>query len=172
MGYKTPDGREEPGFGLDERAMLLGWLNFHRETAIFKLEGLSEEDARRRPVSTSQLTPLGIVYHLALVEWGWFRSAFAGEPQSTIWEESGDDDIEFKTVKPVAEVIAFYREQIALSDAIIAGASLDDVGQPKRESRDSPPTMRWIIMHMIEETARHNVHLDLLRELVDGATGT
>jgi hypothetical protein len=171
MAHKTRDGREEPDFELNERDMLAGWLRFHRETAIHKLEGLSGDDATRRPVTTSLLNPAGIVYHLAFVEWGWFRSVFAGEPEAAIWDESGDDDIEFKTDKSVAEVVAFYRQQIALADEIFQNASLDDVGKIKRDTWDSPPTLRWVVMHMIEETARHNGHLDLLREMIDGATG-
>jgi uncharacterized damage-inducible protein DinB len=171
MAEVMPGGRAEPEFGLDEREMLLGWLKFHRETAIWKLEGLSDEDARRRPVETSLLTPIGIVLHLAHVEWGWFRTMFTNTPPDTMWEESGDDDIEFKTQQPVAEVVAFYREQIAIADEIIADHSLDDVAIFKREKWTEPPTLRWCVTHMIEETARHNGHLDLLREMIDGATG-
>jgi hypothetical protein len=171
MGHQTDDGREEPDFQLGERETLLGWLTFHRETAIHKLEGLSDEDACRRIVPTSELTPVGVVNHLAYVEWGWFREVFAGEPGATIWAESGDDDIEFKTRDAVADVVAFYREQIARSDEILARASLDDVAVFKRDTWPEAPTMRWIVTHMIEETARHNGHLDLMRELIDGATG-
>lgn len=171
MGHELAGGREEPDFQLDERETLLGWLTFHRETAIYKLKGLSDEDARKRPIPTSLLNPLGIVNHLAYVEWGWFRNAFNGEPEATIWEETGDDDIEFKTEASVADVVAFYREQIVLADEIIAGASLDDVGKFKRPHWPEAPSLRWCVSHMIEETARHNGHLDLLRELIDGATG-
>jgi len=171
MGKPLAGGREEPDFQLDERETLLGWLQFHRETAIHKLQGLSDEDARRRIIPTSELTPVGIVNHLAYVEWGWFRTVFAGEPEADIWERSGDDDIEFKTTASVEEIVAFYREQIARSDEILAGASLDDVAVFKRDSWPEAPSMRWIVTHMIEETARHNGHLDLLREQIDGATG-
>jgi Protein of unknown function (DUF664) len=171
MSSELPGGRFEPDFQLDERETLLTWLKFHRETAIFKLQGLTDEQARQRPIATSTLNPLGIVNHLAYVEWGWFRNAFAGEPGATIWDESGDDDIEFKTDASVADVIAFYREQIALADEIIAGASLDDVGKLKRGHWPEPPSLRWCVTHLIEETARHNGHLDLMRELIDGATG-
>ena len=171
MAYQTPDGRVEPEFFFGERDMLVGWLNYHRETAIHKLQGLSNEDARRRPIEGSLLNPLGVVYHLAFVEWGWFRTRFAGEPESTIWDESGDPDIEFKTNESVDVVIGFYREQIALSDQVIAGAALDDMAVDNPE-QEGAPNMRWCITHLIEETARHNGHLDLLRELLDGTTGT
>ena len=169
--YEHPGGRFEPDFVLSERDMMLGWLKFHRDTAIYKLEGLSDEDAHRRVVPTSELTPVGIVNHLAYVEWGWFRAVFAGEPEATIWAESGDDDIEFKTTAPVADAVAFYREQIARADEIIAGASFDDLAVFKRDSWPEHPSMRWIVSHMLEETARHNGHMDLLREMIDGSIG-
>ena len=149
--------------------MLSAFLDRYRETTLWKLDGLSTEQASRRLVP-SATTLLGVVKHLAYVEMGWFRGNFAGEDPPYPWPESETDpdpDFRIEPDDTVESVSALYQEQIARSRAIVAAASLDDVSKDK----DRPRSLRWIMMHMIEETARHAGHADILRELTDGAIG-
>ena len=148
-----------------ERDLLSGFLDWYRSVVENKVADLSFEDARRIMTPTG-LSPLGIVKHLAYVERGWFKARFAAE------EVKVDADAVFR-VEPgdtVTSVLAFYRDSVRESRRIAAGASLDDV------SKSESPTygfvsMRWILVHMLEETARHAGHLDLMREQIDGKTG-
>ena len=153
----------EPGFEpMDERASLEAWLDYHRGVAVWKLEGVSEEDARR-PMVPSGTSMLGLVKHLAGVERWWFPIVFAGLDVA-----DQDDDWVFTDDDTVAQVIDTYRFECARSREISrAAASLDEMARhPER-----PAPLRWIMVHMIEETARHNGHLDILRETIDGTTG-
>ena len=152
----------EPGFEpMDERASLEAWLDYHRAVAVWKLQGVSDEDARR-PMVPSGTSMLGLVKHLAGVERWWFPIVFAGldvVDMDDDWE-IGDDTVD--------GVIETYRFECTRSREISRGAaSLDQVAvHPKR-----PAPLRWIMVHMIEETARHNGHLDILREQIDGSIG-
>ena len=152
----------EPDFEpMDERTSLEAWLDYHRGVAGWKLEGVSDEDARR-PMVPSGTSMLGLVKHLAGVERWWFPIVFAG-----LDVDDKDDDWEIAD-DTVASVIETYRFECARSREISRAApSLDAMAvNPKR-----PAPLRWIMVHMIEETARHNGHLDILREQIDGATG-
>jgi hypothetical protein len=156
----------EPLHQLGERAMLLAFLQRQRELVFWKLEGLS--DAAARSVSTSTgLTVHGIVRHLENVERSWWRRHFAGQPDLRFdWtDEDPDGELHVPADVALADLLAAYRAEIALCDEVIAAASLDDVGALRDHS------LRWVVLHMTEETARHLGHLDLLRELADGATG-
>ena len=105
------------------------------------------------------------------MERGWFPIYFAGGPARYPWaEDEPDQDIDFRvsTTDTIESVSALYREEIARSREIVAGASLDDLS---KEQNRGPRTLRWIMVHMIEETARHAGHADILRELTDGAIG-
>jgi len=150
--------------------MLSAFLDRYRETILWKLDGLTKEQASARLVP-SATTLLGIVKHLAYVERGWFPIYFAGEPASYPWaEDEPDQDIDFR-VEPtdtIESVRALYQREIARSREIVAGASLDDLS---KEQDRGPRSLRWIMVHMIEETARHAGHADILRELTDGAIG-
>lgn len=156
---------------LGERETLTTMLDYARETAIWKVEGLSDELAQRAPLATSPLTaPGALLNHLRWVEHSWLETRFAGGPDRGPWtEEDPDRELRLGLSTPLAEVVAGYREQIAISDAIIAGADLADPAQ--RAKGDFRPDLRWIVLHLIEETARHNGHLDLLREMADGSVG-
>ena len=165
----VPHERVPVPFAGDEQAMLSAFLDRYRETILWKLDGLSTEQASRRLVP-SATTLLGMVKHLAYVERGWFQHNFAGEPVNYPWpEDEPDQDIDFRVESSdtIASVSALYREEIAKSRRIVAAASLDQM------SRDTerPRSLRWIMVHMIEETARHAGHADILRELTDGAIG-
>jgi uncharacterized damage-inducible protein DinB len=165
------DDRSRPAFDADERTQLLGWLAMQRAVIHWKCEGVSEEDAHRAPLPGSPLMTLaGLVNHLRWVEHLWFETVLLGGPAVGPRFEVEDGDFLAATELPLAQLLAEYREQCAKSDEIIAAHSLDDVGR----NRDLPvgtATLRWILFHMIEETARHAGHADALREFVDGATG-
>jgi hypothetical protein len=164
-----PDTRLEPSSGLDERATLIDFLDSYRETVLVKLDGL-DRDALTRRLVPSHTTLLGVVKHLTLVELWWFVTVFGGEtvdPPEEDCDPNSDWVIEDDDT-PEALVTA-YRFACARSNEIARAApTLDDLspgpGQPGR-------TMRWILVHMIDETARHAGHADILRELTDGRTG-
>lgn len=154
----------------DEKTMLSAFLDRYRETMIWKLKGLSTEAASRRLVP-SESTLLGVVKHLAYVERGWFHD-FKGDPISYPWAEGDDPDSDF-VVEPedtVESIIALYEAETAKSRKIVEESSLDELTKGSRRSSE-PISLRWIMIHMIEETARHAGHADILRELTDGAIG-
>jgi uncharacterized damage-inducible protein DinB len=165
----VPHQRLPVPFAGDEKTMLSAFLDRYRETVIWKLDGLSKEEAGQRLVP-SATTLLGIVKHLAYVERGWFQGDFAGDEITFPWPEDEDDrdpDFRVEAADTIESVSALYRQEIARSREIVARASLDDLSKEK----DKPHSLRWIMIHMIEETARHAGHLDILRELTDGAIG-
>jgi Protein of unknown function (DUF664) len=153
-----------------EREMLIGFLDWYRAVVENKVRGLSRDDAAR-VMTPSGLSPLGVVQHLAWVERGWFREHFAGE-DLTFPGTDEDSDFDFR-IEPGAttqSVLDFYRTECAHSRRVTGSASLDVLS-----ARESPHrgrvSMRWILVHMLEETARHAGHLDLMREQIDGVTG-
>ena len=149
--------------------MLSAFLDRYRETILWKLDGLTTEQASARLVPSAS-TLLGIVKHLAYVERGWFPIYFAGGPVNYPWPENEpDQDIDFRVsaTDTIESVSALYEQEIARSREIVDGASLDDLS---KEQDRGPRTLRWIMVHMIEETARHAGHADILREQIDGAT--
>lgn len=163
--------RVEPPYAADERTMLVAFLDYYRETMIATIDGLTEEQARFTPAPTAN-SLIGMLNHLAYVEHWWFHECFAGlEPE--LPDIFGDDrDADFKP--PADQTIAFtidrYRAECARANAIVAAADLEDVAKHERGvSRGI--TLRWILVHMIEETARHAGHADITRELIDGVTG-
>ena len=156
---------------LDERSVLLQMLDYTRETAIWKASGLSDEDAQRAPMATSPLSSVGgLLNHLRWVEHSWVEHRFAGRPDRGPWTPDDlDRELRLGLTTPLDEIVAGYREQIAVDDEIIAGADLDDLAaEPTRRHH---PNLRWTLMHLVEENARHNGHLDVLRELADGSVG-
>jgi hypothetical protein len=117
------------------------------------------------------------VKHLALVEDSWFTEVFAGEPlgepwAAVDWDADRDWDFHSATQDSPEELLALYDAACQRSRAVVAGAaSLDDLSTPLERKGDARFSLRWILLHMIEETARHNGHADLLREAIDGVTG-
>jgi uncharacterized damage-inducible protein DinB len=151
----------------DERDMLNGFLGWYRVVVARKVEDLSQEDATRVMTPTG-LSPLGVVAHLAAVEYGWFDETFLGNPA-----RPNDDHWEFhvRDDDTVASVVNEYAEACAHSQKVVDGAaSLEDLSAVESQVRGHV-TLRWIMVHMIEETARHAGHLDLMREQIDGRTG-
>jgi uncharacterized damage-inducible protein DinB len=145
-------------------AMARGWLTHLRGSAIFKLEDLTEEQLRWKPSPTAN--SLGtIVFHLALSERQWLRAIYAGEEMDMTWLQHM---FELPDGWSTDDVVAFYREECALADAVLDQAASFDLPS----SGDMrPTTLRWIVFHLIEETARHAGHMDITRELLDGSTG-
>lgn len=161
------DRTDPPGQG-PERELLAAFLDYNRETLLWKISGLDDEALRRRLVP-SQTTLLGLVKHLAAVERSWFQRTFAGRDVPTPWTDADPDaDFRIEPDETTAQILALYQAEIAISRQIAAAApSLDAVAQRP----DRPVSLRWIMVHMIEETARHVGHADILREQIDGATG-
>src|SRR5687767_14266477 len=163
--------RVDPPYAADERTMLLAFLDYYRETMIRKLEGLTEDQARWKPAESAN-SLISMVQHLAYVEQWWFRTCFAGEPDEPIPGSDEDPDIDFKVTddKTIADAVMFYRSEFARANEIVkAASSLDDFSVVA--ARGKPRTLRWILVHMVEETARHAGHADITRELIDGSVG-
>lgn len=154
------------GSHADDRTMLTGFLDWYRWVAENKLEDLTRDDATR-VTTPGGLTMLGIVKHLAWVERIWFRRYFAGAEREAIenpqsFELAPDDTTE--------SVLATYRSDCAAAREITESAALDQTSVVAHDVYGLV-SFRWILVHMIEETARHSGHLDILRELTDGRTG-
>ena len=163
--------RTRPPLGADERTQLVGWLDLQRAIAAWKCEGLSEADAHRAVLPTSPyMTMAGIISHLRWTENLWFEIIFLGHPAAGPQFEGPEDADMMVAGIPLEQLLAEYDRQCATSNEIIAAHSLDDVGRYP-EYRATETTLRWIMLHMIEETARHAGHMDAIRELLDGRKG-
>ncbi|WP_310728642.1 DinB family protein [Streptomyces sp. N2A] len=175
----TPGGRTVPPPLADERATLEAWLDFHRATLPLKCEGLDDQHLRVASVPPSPMTLLGLVQHMAEVERNWFQRVFAGQDVPAVFaddhREGADDGFALVAGRGIDEALAVWRAEVARSRELIAGRSLDDAGRlSEREAGHvggQDVSLRWILVHMIEEYARHNGHADLLRERIDGVTG-
>jgi hypothetical protein len=165
--------RIDPPNVADERTLLEGFLDFHRDTLALKCEGLTDPQLREATVPPSELTLLGLVRHLAEVERGWFRDVLAGEDAPPIYYSEADRDGEFHDLDAAdtAEAFATWRGEVDHARAVARERSLDDLGSRVRKGEREEYSLRWIYIHMIEEYARHNGHADLIRERIDGATG-
>ena len=150
----VPDGNP------DERELLLAWLGCLRAAVIRKIDGLGGADARWRP-DGKLISLLGIANHLTHVEWRWIDGGFLGQEVSRSEEEfnPGDD-------LTAAAALAAYRDRAAATDATVRELSLTT---PCKYGRDRD--LRWVLIHLINETARHAGHADATRELLDGTTG-
>ncbi|MFD9220117.1 DinB family protein [Streptomyces sp. NPDC060064] len=171
----TLDGRRIPPPHADERAMLESWLEFHRATLTLKCEGLDDHQLRLASAAPSPMTLLGLVQHMAEVERNWFQRVFARQDVPQVYAEGKGDGFALAPDRGIDEALAVWRAEVARSRELIATSSLDDSGklsdQEARLVGDQELSLRWILVHMIEEYARHNGHADLLRERIDGATG-
>jgi uncharacterized damage-inducible protein DinB len=173
--------RTDPPENGPEADQLAAFLDFQRATVLLKCEGMSPEQLARAAVPSSELTLGGLLNHLALVEDWWFRVQFLGEEHVPPWAEvdwDADPDWEFRTAADDSpdELRRLLGEAIANSDQnirhVLDADGLD--GLSVRESRHAQEgrfSLRWILLHMIEEYARHNGHADLIRESIDGSTG-
>lgn len=156
----------------DERTQLTTFLDFARGTARAKCEGVSAENARTALLPGSPLmTMSGVINHLRWVEYYWFQVVFLGEEDlAPMTDEDPDREMRIAVDFPLTQLLDEYAEQSARYRELVAGHALDE--RARRPIRNGLHVdLRWILLHLTEETARHNGHLDILRELLDGATG-
>ncbi|MFD5464492.1 DinB family protein [Kitasatospora sp. NPDC127059] len=153
----------------EEKESLHAALDRHRDAVLWKVQGLDDEQLRR-PLTPSGTTLLGLVKHLGGAELGWFRETFGRETGPLPFDIDADEssDMRIEPHESTADVLAFYARARAAADEVIAELGLDDTGTSWSGRTVS---LRWVLIHMTTETARHAGHLDILRELTDGATG-
>lgn len=150
--------------------MLEGWLEWHRGTLAIKCEGLSADQMRTRAVEPSSMSLLGLVRHMAEVERAWFARCLAKRDLEPLYCTKADRDGDFDNVDEADPDVdmAIWLDECANARSILGDiGSLDETGIRRGE----PVSVRWVLVHMVEEYARHNGHADLLRERVDGVTG-
>jgi uncharacterized damage-inducible protein DinB len=143
-------------------------LDRHRDAILWKLDGLGDADVRRQ-MTPSGTSLLGLVKHLASVEYGWFCSTFGRdtEPLPPVADEP-NADFRIGVTETTADILAFYERARAAADQVINELDLDATGKPWFGDEVS---LRWVLIHMVEETARHAGHADICRELIDGMVG-
>lgn len=176
MGMSTEesvDPRTEGPVVGDERSVLLGFLSWQRQTLEMKCAGLDAAEMARRGVEPSAMSLLGLVRHMAEVERFWFRETMSGLDVPQLFCSESDRDGDFDNVEPTDECVAeawdAWRAEVAFSDQFVAAApDLDVTGNERWRGAMS---LRWVLIHIVEEYARHNGHADLLRERIDGAVG-
>ncbi len=157
---------ESKASGEDERSVLLGYLTYHRAVLARKIEGVSDGVARRPVFPSSAISLLGLIRHMTDVERWWFRRVQQAEDIPGIF----DDEEEWRVPEDatVAAALQAYWEEIAVVDAFLVATDMDHLDQNPSASAH---TLRRLVVHMIEEYARHCGHADLLREAIDGVTG-
>ena len=166
---------QRPPLTADERVQLIGWLDLQRSFVRMKCEGLSEEDAHRKVLRTSPLMSMAaLVAHLRRNEWAWFQLNLMGVPDTgqSPRTEGGHPDAEmFVDDIPLAQLLDEYDAECKRSNETVAPLPLDAVEQGPYAAKGEAASLRYILCHMLEETARHLGHMDVIRELVDGKTG-
>jgi hypothetical protein len=168
------DTRVDPAGDGDESTTLQGFLRWQRETLELKCAGLDPEQLARRAVPPSTLSLLGLVRHLADVERSWFRRGLAGEDAPRLFATRADPDGDFNGAvadpEVVAQAWAAWRGEVEYADRFVA-ATPDLLSVSVADPDRGPLSLRWVLVHMIEEYARHVGHADLLRQLIDGRVG-
>ena len=151
-----------------EKESLWAALDRHHDVVLWKLADLDDEQLRR-VVVPSGTSLLGLVKHLAAVEYGWFCETFGRQSEALPFDDDDPEaDLRVEPSDTAAELISFYRRARAAADQVISELDLDAVG---RAWWGEEVSMRWVLIHMLEETARHAGHMDVARELIDGRTG-
>jgi uncharacterized damage-inducible protein DinB len=178
MTQVDDQGRPEPPLAADETATLLGFLDYQRATLAWKCAGV-DAAGLRATVGVSSMTLGGLLKHMAFVESDWFSGSLHGRDRVAPWADvdwKSDPDWEWRSAAQdsPAELFALWQGAVdnarALVEDVLPAGGLDRLAQ-RTWPDGSAPSLRWILVHMIEEYARHNGHADLLRESVDGATG-
>ena len=171
-------GRPEPPLAADETATLVGFLDYQRATLAWKCAGL-DAAGLRATVGASSMTLGGLLKHMAYVEQSWFSRWLHGRDRLPPWDTvdwKADPDWEWHSAaeNTPEQLRQLWDDAVARSRSLVTEA-LNSGGLDQLARRTWPdgsaPSLRWIMVHMIEEYARHNGHADLLRELVDGSTG-
>jgi len=163
--FTSPVDRVPPDRLAAERETLTQQLDFHRATLIHKLDGLADEPLRR-PMTASGLSLLGLVKHLAETEHGWFLKIYAGLPEPDLYPP--DTEFHAGAGETADAIVGQYLRTCERARAVVAAGGLDDV---VRTPWGAEVNLRAIVVHMIQETARHNGHADIIREALDGTTG-
>ena len=164
-----PAHREDEPLTGPERAMLQGWLDWHRQTMLSKCAGLAPSQLRTVAVEPSNLTLLGLIRHMTEVERAWFTLRAAGLPSGPVYitDDNTDADLEDVAEADPEAAFAAFEAELTAADKAVAGLPLEH----EFTHRDNLFSLRWVYLHMIEEYARHNGHADLIRERIDGTTG-
>ncbi|HET6704859.1 DinB family protein [Amycolatopsis sp.] len=169
-------GRPEPPLDGDETATLLGFLDFHRATVAWKCAGLDSAGLRAtHPPATMTLG--GLLKHLAYVEDHWFSHVLQGRDRmapfdAVDWTATPDWDWESAADDTPEQLMALWEDAVKRSRAAMTEVNGDLAQRARRPLRDgSTPSLRWILVHLVEEYCRHNGHADLIRESIDGSTG-
>jgi len=168
--------RTDPKDSGPELEQLTAYLDHQRATLLLKTEGLSAAQMAQR-LPPSSLTLGGLLNHLALVEDSWFPERFAGQPANPLWagvDWDADPEFEFRTATELTpqELRSRYEDACARSREVVARATgPDQLSVIARRHTGRHFDLRWVMLHMIEETARHAGHADLLREAIDGTVG-
>lgn len=151
-----------------EKESLHASLNRHREAVLWKVDGLGDDDLRQA-MTPSGTSLLGLVKHLAAVEYGWFCETFGRVTEALPFSDD-DPELDLRVLpgETTADTLAFYARARAAADSVIDELEVTDLGTAWFGQQVS---LRWVLIHMIEETARHAGHLDILRELLDGLAG-
>ncbi len=157
----------------DEREVLDHWLDLYRETVLLKIAGLNDDQLAHRAVPPSSMSLVGVVRHLTEVEAYWLREVLLDEPGvPDYYCTTGSEDGDFDDVDPAtaaADVAAYQAELVTVRANTTAWS---DLAVPVRgRRRGKPVNLRWILIHLIEEYARHLGHMDLVREAIDGSVG-
>ncbi len=143
-------------------------LDRHRDVVLWKVQGLDDEQLRR-PMTPSGTSLLGLVKHMAAVEYSWFCETFGRETEALPFDDDDENaDLRVDPDETTADILAFYGRARAAADKVIDELGVDDLGKAWWGETVS---MRWVLIHMLEETARHAGHMDIVRELIDGSTG-
>jgi len=165
----SPPAAGQPDSTGSERQVLEAFLDFHRQVLVSKVDGIPENEARRRRVP-SKTTLAGLIKHMIGVERGWFQEVLAGRNPEDIGPNvgGGEESWDLARNETVSSLIKEYEQICEESRQTAARFALDDaVPEPDM----GQVSLRWIYVHMIEETARHVGHADILREQADGAAG-
>jgi uncharacterized damage-inducible protein DinB len=169
------DPRADPDPRADERTTLVEFLRWQRETLELKCVDLDPAQLATRGVEPSSMSLLGLVRHMADVERGWFREVMAGQDVTLHYESKANRDAAFDDAVADAELVAeafrLWREEIAFAEQFVADAPDLDLVSATDDAWRGPMSLRWVLVHMIEEYARRNGHADLLRERIDGRVG-
>jgi uncharacterized damage-inducible protein DinB len=170
--------RTDPDLHGDELTLLTQFLDFHRATLVQKVSGLSAEQLRTRAVPSSEITLAGMLKHLALVEDDWFQSTLFGRTDIEPWASAPfEDDRDWDWHSAIEDspeyLLGLYGAACARSRTAVAeaGGDLERVSVEPDRHTGGHFSLRWILIHMVEETARHNGHVDLIREAIDGSAG-
>lgn len=155
---------------LGEKESLHASLNRHRDIVLWKLEGLDDEQLRR-PMVPSGTNLLGLVKHLASVQFGWFCDTFGRPSEWIVWDpDDCDADARANPDESTADILAYFARSRTATDEVINDVDIDQAAVPPFGFTE-PVTLRWLLIHVLEDVVRHTGHMDIIRELIDGRTG-